>query len=995
MSKQATRATQFQARTRCCWRVSSITAAVATLVCSSTVLAQGTPPAGATAADRAQSVVVTGSRIRSLDATSISPVSSVDAAEFAQRGVLRVEDLLNTLPQAYADQSGGGNRGGTVGASGTATVNLRNLGNQRTLVLIDGRRLMQGDPARSTAQAPDINNIPPALIERVDIVTGGASAVYGSDALAGVVNFIMKRNFDGLRIDAQGSVFQHVNGNPIGAVAEAAAQPVPNGSTWGGGQQGVSVTFGRNLAGGRGNVTAYLGYRNIAGVGTSKRDFMTCNLSATATGYACSLSSTTYPGQFQLTNPATGVVRATVALDPTTGNSFRTYRSTDGFNNGNTYDLQAPTKRTNANIFGNYKFSDAVELYGEFGGMRNQADIRLSPTGVFTVPQTIPCSNPFLSAQQATQLCSSVGLTAAQDARVIVSYRNALGGSRHDFTDHNSIRAVAGLRGDLSSSWRYDTYVQFGRTQYDSRLTNEISLTRFARALTVVRDSAGRTVCRSAVDGTDTSCVPFNIWQIGAVSQQALDYVGSVAQRTGSLRQAVASAALTGDLGFKSPWAVQPAALAVGGEFRKENIRFQPDSNYTSRDTAGNSGGEFPINGSFDVKEAYAEARLPIAENQPWARSLALEAGYRRSSYSTAGSTDAYKLAAEWSPDRQVRLRGGVQRAVRAPYLSELFGPQRVVTAAISDPCEGTAPRATLAQCQGSGVTTAQYGSIAPAAGQQSGALVGGNTKLVPETSNTVTFGLQFTPASLPGWAFSMDYFDIQVDKLIANVPAGITLTQCINAGQFCNLVSRNPSTGSLVTGGYVVTTSINSGYLKTAGLDLAVSGSVPLASLGAGLPGRIGVNLSSTWLSSYEVQILPGTQAYRCDGYFGVNCGVPLPKWRHRATVNWASPGGFGVAATWRFVGATSNDRTSSADFLRGTFQPYDVALGARSYLDLAVSWDVNKALTLRAGVNNLTDKDPPLTASTSGAVASGPVYVGMFDTLGRQVFAGLTLKF
>jgi len=988
MGNRAMRATRFQGATG--WRVCQVAAAVATACCGPAAWAQSAAPS-----NDAQSVVVTGSRIRSLDASSISPVSSVGALEFQQRGTLRVEDLINTLPQAFADQSGGGNRGGTVGASGTATVNLRNLGNQRTLVLIDGRRLMQGDPARSTAQAPDINNIPPTLIERVDIVTGGASAVYGSDALAGVVNFIMKRNFDGVRVDALGSAFQHNNGNAIAGVATAAGQPVPQGSTWGGGQQAVSLTAGHNFEGGRGNVTAFIGYRNIEGVGTSERDFTTCNLTAAAAGYGCSLSSTSYPGQFQLTNPSTGVVRATMALDPATGNTFRTYATSYGFNNGNTYDLQAPTKRTNANVFGQYRLSDALELYGEFGAMRNEADIRLSPTGVFTVSETVPCSNPLLSAQQLSQLCTSVGLTAAQDAKVIVSYRNALGGPRHDMTTHNSLRAVAGVRGDWSDRWHYDVYAQFGRTQYDSSLTNEISLTRFARALNVVADSGGKAVCRSALNGTDPNCVPFNIWQIGAASTAALNYVGSTVARTGSLRQSIASASLTGDLGFKSPWAVQPAAVAAGAEFRDERLSFTPDANYQTKDTAGNSGGEFPINGSFNVKEAFAEMRLPIAENKPWARSLALEAGYRRSSYSTAGSTDAFKLAGEWAPDREFRARAGIQRAVRAPYLSELFGPQRVVTAAITDPCEGTAPKATLAQCQASGVTAAQYGSIAPAAGQQSGALVGGNTKLTPETSNTFTAGLQFTPSGLAAWTFSADYFNIKVDKLIANVPAGITLNQCINAGEFCNLVNRNPATGSLVTGGYVVTTSINSGYLKTSGVDLAASGSIPAAALSENLSGKFGVNVSSTWLSSYEVQILPGTQAYRCDGYFGVNCGIPLPKWRHRATASWTSAGGVGVAATWRYIGSTANDKSNPADFLKATYQAYDGVLSARSYVDVSASWEVTKKLTLRAGVNNLADKDPPLSASTGGAVASGPVYAGMYDVLGRQYFAGMTLKF
>jgi outer membrane receptor protein involved in Fe transport len=971
-------------------RLTILATAVASMAWGQAAQAQTPPPA-----EESQTVVTTGTRIRSLDAISISPVSSVSADEFSKRGAMRVEDMINTLPQAFADQIGGGNRGGTVGASGTATVNLRNLGNQRTLVLIDGRRLMQGDPARSSAQAADINNIPPSLIQRVDIVTGGASAVYGSDALAGVVNFIMKRNFEGLQLDAQGGAFQHQNENSISQVAAAAGQPFPKGSTWGGGQQSASLTWGRNFDDGRGNVTAFLGYRNLEGVGTSERDFMTCNLSAPAAGFACSLSSTTYPGQFQLTNPATGVVRTTVAIDPSTGNTFRTYRSTDGFNNGNTYDLQAPTQRTNAYAFGTYRFSDALEVYGEMGLMRNRVDVRLSPTGVFTVPQTIPCANPFLSAQQVSQLCTSVGLTAAQDARVLVSYRNALGGSRHDYTSHDSLRAVAGVRGDLSAKWRFDAYAQFGRTDYSSRLSNEFSLARFGRSLTVVSDAAGKPVCRSTLNGTDPNCVPFNIWQIGAVSPSALDYVASNATRTGELRQSIASGALTGDLDFRSPWAKQPAAVALGAEFRDEYINFAPDSSYQARDLAGNSGGEFPIRGSFNVKEAFAELRVPLAENVAWARSLALEAGYRRSSYSTAGSTDSYKLAGEWAPNREFRLRSGLNKAVRAPNLSELFGPQRIVTAAISDPCEGSAPRATLAQCQASGVQTAQYGNIAPAAGQQSGAQVGGNPNLLPETSNTFTAGFQLTPTSLPAWSFSVDYFDIKVDKLIANVPAGITLGQCINIGQFCDLIKRNATTGSLVTGGFVVTTSINSGYLKTSGFDLAVSGSIPMKSFSDAFSGRLGLNWASTRLSSYEVQILPGTEAYRCDGFYGVNCGVPLPKWRHRVSVSWASHNGTGLTATVRHLGAVANDRTSPATFLRGTFQAYDSAMSARTYLDLSGSWAMGKHTTLRAGINNVADLDPPLSASTGGAVASGPVFPGVYDVLGRQLFASVSYRF
>ncbi|HWT51921.1 MAG TPA: TonB-dependent receptor plug domain-containing protein, partial [Caulobacter sp.] len=614
-----------RARSKASWLAIASTAVLATLACGG-AYAQEAPT------DQVEAIVVTGSRIKSPDATSVSPVSTIGDKEIARRGVVRVEDLINTLPQAFADQ-GSGNRGGTVGASGTATINLRNLGNQRTLVLIDGRRLMQGDPARSAAQAADINNIPAPLIQRVDVVTGGASAVYGSDALAGVVNFMLKRDFEGVQVDVQGGLYMHNNRNSIAAVARAAGQTPAFGRELDGGQQSYAITAGKNFADGRGNVTGFFSFKKIDGVGTKDRDFSTCNLSATAAGYACSLSSATYPVQFQLTNPTTGATRGSYALE---GNTLRTYRSTDGFNNGNTYDLQSPDKRYNADLFGRYQISDKVEAYGELMYMHDEADIKLSPTAVFTVSEKINCNNPLMSAQEKTLICTSVGLTDAQSANVIVSQRNALGGSRHDYTDHTSYRGVAGLRGELNSHWRYDVYAQYGRTDYSSRLTGDYSLAKFAKALRAVTNGAGQIVCESVANGSDPSCVPINLFQVDGITPAALNYVQNVVRRNGYTEESILSGALTGDLGLTSPLASYPIGVAIGAEYRKEKISFQPDSYYSSRDVAGNSGGEYPIAGAFDVKEVYGEVRVPLVENKPFFKSLSVEGGVRYSDYSTA-----------------------------------------------------------------------------------------------------------------------------------------------------------------------------------------------------------------------------------------------------------------------------------------------------------------------------------------------------------------------
>jgi outer membrane receptor protein involved in Fe transport len=940
-----------------------------------------------------EAVVVTGSRIKSPDATSVSPISTVTSKQIAQRGVVRVEDLINTLPQAFADQ-GSGNRGGTVGASGTATINLRNLGNQRTLVLIDGKRLMQGDPARSAAQAADINNIPAALIQQIDVVTGGASAVYGSDALAGVVNFMLKRDFEGVQLDVQGGLYMHNNHSSIVSAAIAAGQAPAVGRELDGGQQSYSITAGKNFADGRGNITAFASYKEIAGVGTKDRDFSTCNLSAAATGYACSLSSATYPVQFQLTNPTTGATRGSYALDSTTGNTLRTYRTSDGFNNGNTYDLQSPDKRYNLDLFGHYALSSKADVYGEFMFMRDEADIKLSPTAVFTVSERINCNNPLMSAQEKNLICTSVGLTDAQSANVIVSQRNALGGSRHDYTNHTSYRGVAGVRGDLSADWHYDVYAQYGRTDYTSRLTGDYSLAKFAKALRAV-NSGGQIVCESAANGTDPSCVPINLFQIDAISPAALNYVQNVVYRKGYTEEKILGGALTGSLPITSPLANYPIGVAIGAEYRDEKISFQPDSYYSSRDVAGNSGGEFPIDGSFNVKEVYGEVRVPLVENKPFFKSLSVEGGVRYSDYSTAGDTWAYKAGGEWAPISDIRLRGSFQRAVRAPNLVELFGPQRVVTAAITDPCEGATPKASAAQCALSGVTATQYGSIAPAAGQQSGAMVGGNPDLDPETSNTKSFGLQLLPRFVQGLSLSVDYFDIDVKKLITTVPAGIELNQCLNAGIACDLIKRNPATGSLVTSGYVVTTSVNAGYLKTAGLDFSATYAHGLPELFGLDMGRLGLNFAGTKTSKYEVQILPGLAPYRCDGYFGVTCGQPIPEWRHRLVADWTSRGGVNLSTTWRYIGGTKNDKSSSSIYLAGTYQPYDLKMPSVSYIDFAASMDVAEKVTVRVGVNNAFDKDPPLTASTGGQTSNGAFFAGMYDSLGRYMFIGATARF
>jgi outer membrane receptor protein involved in Fe transport len=491
--------------------------------------------------------------------------------------------------------------------------------------------------------------------------------------------------------------------------------------------------------------------------------------------------------------------------------------------------------------------------------------------------------------------------------------------------------------------------------------------------------------------------VPFNVFAIGGISQAALDYVQLPARESGSTRERVVSGSVTGDLGFDSPLAMHPIAVAFGAEYRDEALSLSPDASWQAGDLAGGAAGKLPISGSFDVKEVFSELRAPLVEEKPFFHSLSAEAGVRYSEYSNAGSTTTDKVGLEWSPTRDVRFRTSFQHAVRAPNLVELFAAQRNSASAGTDPCEGPNPRATQAQCLLAGVSAAQYRNVPAANGQLLGALIGGNPNLTPEKSNTRSVGVQLTPSFLPGVSLTVDYFNIGVTDLIGTVPITLTLNQCVASGSpvFCSLIHRNAQ-GSLVgTSSYVVATSLNTGFLKTSGVDVTLATTFDLHDIFASDLGKIDVNFSGTYTDRYDVQLLPGLPSYGCAGYFGVTCGQPIPEWRHRMRVSWTSPSNVQLSGTWRYVGGTKNDKSSSDAYLAAAYQPYDARLKSVSYFDLAASIQLDKSLTLRAGVNNLFDKDPPLTASVGGQTSNGAFFAGPYDALGRYVFVGATARF
>ena len=1074
-------------------------------------------------------IVVTGSRIAQPQLTSATPLTVVSAAEIRNTGTSRIEDLVNSLPQVFAGQSANLSNG----ANGTSTVNLRNLGTTRTLVLVNGKRLVPGDPSAPVA---DLNFIPAFLVQRIDVLTGGASSTYGSDAVAGVVNFVMDTNFEGFRIDGQYSFQQHDNsGDQRARDANAARNfSVPSGSTIDGQGYQVNAAIGVKTPDGRGHAVVYAGYRTQYAVLQNQRDFSNCALFEGGDGtFTCGGSGTTAPARFRpngagpLTfrnfgvNP-TGLsfpVRTNaqgLPIDPTTGNVFinpaspttdrfgkpiaqvpfmlgdvvpqfdrratitnaagqnvpnpnfnrlllnstgtaalpfrnsvqriydgtlnngslRPYNgATDAFNYAPYNYYQRPDERFTLGGFAEYEVAPAFKPYLEVMFMDDQTNAVIAPSGIFQQNININCDNPLLSAQEVQTICTNYGYGPNDNAPTVIGRRNVEGGGRDSNLNHVSYRIVVGAKGDLGEGFSYDLYGQYGRTRVSQISFNDFSIRRIQNSVQVVRNPAvggiqgvnvGDPVCKSRLDGTDPNCIPYNIFggtttiqptEAQGVTQNALNYLQTPGFLNGSTTEQVVSGSITGDLGkfgLKSPFADNGIGIAVGGEYRSEDLVTNVDVEFATGDLAGVGGPTLPVSGGFQVAEGFGEISIPLVEHKPFFELLRVEAGYRYSSYTSAGTTDAYKIEGVYSPFKDLKFRGGYNRAVRAPNAVELFQPQGPTLFNGTDPCAGLADPAGLvngftgAQCARTGVTASQFGSgtiDASPAGQYT-QITGGNPNLKPEKSDTYTAGVVIQPRFLPRFSLTVDYFNIKVKNTITALGSQVILNSCVTSGNLCNLVHRDPATGSLYlnANGFVTNTGLNIGSIGTKGIDVASSYRIDFSDIGLGLPGGLGFDFVGTYLLSLTTE--PGvlgpdgvTRQYDCKGYFGLTCGTPSPDWRHTLRVTYTSPAGFSASVRWRYFAPTRLDTLSTNAFLGGAApdaDPVDARLHAVHYIDLAMTVKASDRHSFRIGVNNVFDKDPQvLGANGLGLFSNGNTYPGVYETLGRYIFAGFTGNF
>jgi iron complex outermembrane recepter protein len=942
---------------------------------------------GVPAAEKVEKIEVTGSRIPAANLEGASPVTVIDAQTIKVDGLRSVESLLNNLPQVVADMGGNVSNGST----GTATVNLRALGPNRTLVLVNGRRLPPGSPLNF---ATDLNQIPAPLIKRVEVLTGGAGAVYGSDAVAGVVNFIMNDKFEGVQFEINQSFFNHQqNGGRVADVirTRSASNPsqfvVPGDKSSDGKIFDMNMLLGGNFANGKGNATVFFNYKKEDALLQSERDFSACSIgnATNANGFNCGGSGTSFPGRF-----FTAAGQRTVANSA--GNTRAYVPTTDQYNFGPLNFFQRPSERYSFNAAVNYDLLENAKLYSEFGFHDDRTLAQVAPSGLFGFDASgaaaIRFDNPFLSADWRRDL----GLAKPGDsADALIFRRNVEGGGRISDLRNTSYRTVIGVKGDFANAWNYDVFAQVGKVVYQQVFKNDFSIARTALALDAVRDASGNIVCRSGAPG----CVPYNIWSLGGVTPEALAYLSTPGFQKGFTEQKVQGGTVSVDLGnygWRLPSAKNGISLAFGLERRTERLELDTDTAFTTGDLAGSGGPTIGLGGAYTVKEIFTEARIPLIEGKVFADLLSINGSYRNSDYNTGQKTDSYGLGIEWAPVKEVRMRGSYQRAARAANVVELFAAQaRGLFNLDNDPC-GPTRSATAEQCARTGVTTAQYGSaILDSPAGQYNALFGGNTKLAPEKSDSYTFGFVFSP--MKNLNATLDFFQISVDKVILNVAPGTTLNQCLQTGSpvICNLITRDRF-GTLwaLPTAQIEASNVNLGRFKTSGADIGVNHAQKIGAYGA-----LKTDFTGTYVKEFKQEPIPGLGTFDCVGLHGATCGVPQPKWRHKLRGTWETPWSVDLALTWRHFGKVNAEGTSTNPLLAGTVQAADQTLSERNYIDLALAWAVTKKITLRGGVNNVFDKDPPVSGVTSAVFGNGNTYPVVYDALGRRVFVNLTATF
>ncbi|MXP26416.1 TonB-dependent receptor [Altererythrobacter indicus] len=916
-------------------------------------------------------IVVTGSRITNPNLVTSSPVKVLGAEELQLRQTVNAEDLVGDLPGVTTGISSAVNNG----SNGTSTFNLRGLGDNRNLVLIDGNRIVPS----GLSSVVDLNNIPTALIERTEVLTGGASSVYGADAVAGVLNFVMKKDFSGVQLNTSYGLTEEGDGDTFNA----------------------DITMGGNFADGRGNAVVSFGYQNVKPVLMGDRSFSreTLDVDGSLVG-----SGTSTPTRVNLINLRDANDKKLSQFDPDTGTLVPTYNT---YNFAPDNYFQTPRKRYNAYASAWYDLTDSVELYAKGMFNRTTVNLQLAPSGMFGDTWQLPLNNPFLPAGVQQQLCADNGITDCAGAiangteiTTTINRRFVEMGARKAQYTTNMFQGWVGARGDLTDLIKFDVSASYGESEKTRTYNNWGLKSRVQQALRAVD-------ANTCVDESN-GCVPINLFGDGkAISDGTIAFINAPTIVQVKTSMSVLNATLNGDLtetGFLG--ATTPIGFALGGEYRKYTADQVSDSASSTQDEVLGTGAPSPsYSGEYDVWEAYAELNVPLIEDQPFINSLSAEGGIRYSHYSTSGDTWTYKGGLNWEPIDGLRFRGNYQHAVRAPNLEELFLPASTGLGSLSkDPCAGPGISATLsAICIAQGAPAAIIGNIDQPSASQINVTQGGSLSLKPEKADSYTLGMVVTPTQVPGLSFTADYYHIKITDPIEYLSTNTILNACYdpnNDGDYsdanpnapeCALIGRNPLNGSLNGGGDTpgVTLALGNqdGEIISSGIDVSVAYSRPTNF------GGLNFSFNGNWTDQFLT-----ADGVECAGKYGSTCDPMLPKFsfQFRSTVSLDNIGDFSLLWHW-MDGMEYEDRAAELADPESSVLPEYMKIDSYSTFDLTYRKDVFENVTFTMGVSNLFDKKPPIVSNYigDGTYNAGNTYPSTYDALGRRYMATLSAKF
>ncbi|MBL4802903.1 MAG: TonB-dependent receptor [Emcibacter sp.] len=931
-----------------------------------------------------EEVTVTGSRIQRADLVANSPISTFDSESIKVLGTNNIEEFLRDIPQAVAALGSSTNNGNP----GVSTVDLRNLGEERTLVLVDGKRFT---PYDSNGYV-DLNMIPTSLIKRIEVVTGGASAVYGSDAIAGVVNFILNDDFEGVEIDTQYGLSERGDAERFS----------------------IDATIGGAFGNDRGHAVINFGYMNMNALTQNQREY----------GVFALDDLLNEQGSF---TKLEGVVDGELGLVPGSGEFEATQFDPNGnlvpfagFFNFNPFNLyQTPQKKITATALATYEINDTVEAYSRISFANSRVNTILAPSGTFFFPFELNLDNPFLSAQAAAALAdvdgdgnvdavfdtNTDGIVDAGATTTIAFGRRLLEvGTRDSFYENTAYQLVGGFRGDFGESYHYDTFMQYGRTSRTTFNRNDVNFNKAQQAMLATTNGDGDIVCQDPSGG----CVPANFFGLGNLTPEAAAFIALDLATIDKTEQLIVGGSVGGDAPFQLPTATVPGAFVVGFEYRNDSGERLPDDNLQSGNSIG-FGSDSLIDSDIKIWEGFFETQIPLVQDVAFAESLTFEGAIRYSDYTntvtvkSGASTEnsfsnwTYKAGGEWTPVEGFRIRGMYQRAVRAPNLNEIGLPNTPSTGDLTtDPCQGALPvgNTTLAaQCIAQGVPAGNIGSVGGPISGQINNFVGGNISLTPEKSDTFSIGAVIQPESVPGLSVSIDYYSIKITNAVSQISEQNILNACISNSLFCDRIHRNPLNGRLIGGTEtgVDVSLLNAAFQKTQGVDLAIHYSFDLSE---GEWGTIDLAFNGTHVIKNLNQDAEILAIDDCAGVIGNVCLRPDPKWRWTQTVTWNYED-FTVFFRWQHLSSLTKDLVAfgdapASDFALPTIPSVD-------YFDLSGTYDVMENLSLRVGINNLFDKQPPIPGNNFGGTAenSGNTFPGTYDTLGRYFFFGATAKF